>query len=84
MKELESPSKSKSTPSKAAPSATRPPKIEQLHAMTTDELVKMLMSPEMARPMNAALREQIIKILQQREGNAFVQRLLGKPADKAK
>jgi hypothetical protein len=30
--------------------------------------------------MNAPLRQQIIKILQEREGNAFVQRLLGKNA----
>jgi hypothetical protein len=80
MKELELPSKAKTSTAKTAPSASRLPTMEQLKAMTTDELVKMLMSPEMSRPMNAALREQIIKILQQREGNAFVQRLLGKAA----
>ncbi|MCI0527507.1 MAG: hypothetical protein L0Y56_08710, partial [Nitrospira sp.] len=62
------------------PSPMHPPTREQLRAKTTDELVKLLMSPEMAKPMNAALRQQIIKILQEREGNAFVQRLLGKPA----
>ncbi len=82
MKEIEPLGKSKSTAPKVAPSSTRTPTMEQLHTMTTDELVKMLMSPEMSRPMNAALREQIIKILQQREGNAFVQRLLGKSAGK--
>jgi hypothetical protein len=32
------------------------------------------------KPVNAPLRQQIIKLLQEREGNAFVQRLLGKPA----
>lgn len=48
--------------------------------MSTDELVKLLMSPEMSRPMNEPIRQQIIMILQEREGNAFVQRLLGKPA----
>jgi hypothetical protein len=78
MKELESPSKPTSTTSKAAPPVAHSATVLQLRAMTTDELVKMLMSAEMTRPMNAALREQIIKILQEREGNAFVQRLLGK------
>lgn len=48
--------------------------------MKTDELVKLLLSPELAKPVNAPLRQQIIKILQEREGNAFVQRLLGKGA----
>jgi hypothetical protein len=80
MKELESPSKAKSPAPKVAPSASRPPTMEQLKAMTTDELVKMLMSPEMSRPMNEPIRQQIIEILQKREGNAFVQRLLGKAA----
>ena len=82
MKELESSSKAKNPASKAAPSVSGLPTKEQLRAMTTDELVKLLMSPEMSRPMNAPLREQIIKILQEREGNAFVQRLLGKSAGK--
>jgi hypothetical protein len=78
MKELEPPTKSKSPTPKVVPPRTRTPSMEQLHTMTTDELVKLLLSPEIARPMNAVLREQIIRILQQREGNAFVQRLLGK------
>jgi hypothetical protein len=82
MKELESLGKSKSPAPKVAPSSIRTPTMEQLKAMTTDELVKLLMSPEMSRSVNAPLREQIIKILQEREGNAFVQRLLGKPAGK--
>jgi hypothetical protein len=82
MKELEPPSKSKSPPPKVVPSSTRTHTMEQLHTMTTDELVKLLMSAEMTRPMNAAVREQIIRILQEREGNAFVQRLLGRAAGK--
>jgi hypothetical protein len=84
MKELESPSKGNSPPSKVVPSTSRHPTMDQLRAMTTDELVKMLISPEIARPMNADLRQQIITILQQREGNAFVQRLLGKSAEPKK
>jgi len=80
MKELEPTSKAANPPPKAAPSPARPPGMDQLKAMSTDELVKLLMSPDMAKPMNAPLREMIIQILQQREGNAFVQRLLGKPA----
>ena len=53
--------------------------MEQLQAMSTHDLVKLLMSPDMAKPMNQTLRQMIIQLLQQREGNAFVQRLLGKP-----
>jgi len=80
MKELEPPGKSKSPAPKVAPSTPRTPTLGQLHTMTTDELVKLLLSPEMAQPRNAVLREQIIGILQERAGNAFVQRLLGKTA----
>jgi hypothetical protein len=54
--------------------------MEQLKGMATEELVKLLMSLEMAKPMNESLRQMIIQILQQREGNGFVQRLLGKSA----
>jgi len=82
MKELESRSKSPSPPSKAVPSTTHPPTVEQLRAMATSELVKMLLSPEMSRPMNSVLREQIIRVLQEREGNAFVQGLLRTAAGK--
>jgi hypothetical protein len=56
--------------------------MEQLRTMHTEELVKLLMSPELAQPVNAILRQQIIEIPQEREGNAFVQRLLGKTAEK--
>ena len=79
MKELESSSKAKKPTSKAAPSVSGPPTKEQLRTMTTDELVKMLMSLDMAQPMNQPLCQMVIQILQQREGNAFVQRLFGKP-----
>jgi hypothetical protein len=53
--------------------------MEQLKAMPTDKLVKLLMSLDMAHPMHQPLCQMVIQILQQREGNAFVQRLLGKP-----
>ncbi|MFZ3384032.1 MAG: hypothetical protein WA144_08915 [Candidatus Methanoperedens sp.] len=66
--------------SRVIPISTRIPNIEQLHAMKTDELVKLLLSPELAKPVNALMRQQLIKLLQEREGNAFVQRLIGKPA----
>ena len=64
--------------SRVIPISTRIPNIEQLHAMKTDELVKLLLSPELAKPVNVLMRQQIIKLLQEREGNAFVQRLIGK------
>jgi hypothetical protein len=80
MKELEPESKKDATVRKVIQSTATPIGMEQLHAMPTNELVKMLMSPELVKPVNAMLRQQIIKLLQEREGNAFVQRLLGKPA----
>lgn len=80
MKELESSSKANTPPPKPAPSVTHPPSMEQFKAMSTEELVKLLMSSDMTKPMNAPMRELIIKILQEREGNAFVQRLVGKSA----
>jgi len=65
---------------KVIQSVSKNPTMEQLQAMTTDQLVKLLLSPDMAKPVNSVLRQQVIKFLQEREGNAFVQRLLGKPA----
>ncbi len=65
---------------KSPPITSRTPTMEQLYSMKTEDLVKLLLSPELAKPVNAPLRQQIIRILQQREGNAFVQRLLGKDA----
>lgn len=62
---------------KPPPINSKSPKLEQLLAMTSDQLIKMLLSPDMARPENAPLRQQIIRILQERKGNAFVQNLLG-------
>jgi hypothetical protein len=82
MKELEYMKKEANPVSKAAPKVSQPPKMEQLRTMPTEELVKLLLSPDLAKPVNAALRQQIIEILQKREGNAFVQRLLGKTAEK--
>jgi hypothetical protein len=80
MPEKEFETKSTKPLSKVIPITSRPPTMEQLYSMKTDELVKLLLSPELAKPMNASLRQIIIKILQQREGNAFVQRLMGKGA----
>lgn len=82
MKELELQDKSKSPSPKPAPSHRRTPAMEQLNTMTTDDLVKLLMSPDMAKPMHQPLRQLVIQILQQREGNAFVQRALVMPSDK--
>lgn len=67
---------------KAPPISTRTQTMEQLYTMKTDDLVKLLLTSEMTQPANAPLRQQIIRILQQREGNAFVQRVLGKGAGK--
>lgn len=80
MKELEPESKKEATVRKVIQSTSPPQSLDQLHAMSTDELVKILMSHKLAKPANVVLRQQIIKILQEREGNAFVQRLIGKPA----
>ncbi len=58
------------------PPALHPPvavySASQLQAMTTAELTRLLMS----RDTNFALRRQVIALLQQREGNDFVRRLL--------
>jgi hypothetical protein len=61
---------------KPPPIASQHPTMEQLNAMKTEDLVKMLLSHDMDKPANAVLRQQIIKILQERKGNAFVQSLL--------
>lgn len=78
MKDFEPLNKTANPLPKSTPVVSRPPTTEQIRSMTTDELVRMLMSPELARPMNAPLRQQITEILQKREGNEFVNRLLGK------
>lgn len=57
--------------------AIKTPTREQLVTRTTDELIRQLLSPGMNTPVNASLRQLIIKILQERKGNAFVQSLLG-------
>lgn len=77
------PEKEFQQPKDTKPIAKRPqissktPTLEQLNTMTSEQLIKMLLSPEMARSENALLRQQIIRILQERKGNAFVQNLLG-------
>jgi hypothetical protein len=57
-------------------SVSHHPTKDQLQYLTSEQLIKMLLSPEMERSENAPLRQQIIKILQERKGNAFVQNLL--------
>lgn len=56
------------------PMVSKSPRLEQLCSMTTDHLVRMLQSSEHARLENTPLGQQIIKILQEREGNAFLRR----------
>lgn len=74
-----------SKPARKEPSPVlHPTTMEHLRSMTTDELVKMLTKPESTRSMNATLRQQIIKILQERKGNAFVQKLLEKTPEGSK
>jgi hypothetical protein len=69
MKELEYMKKVANPVSKAPPKVSQPPKMKQLRTMSTDELFKLLMSPELAQPVNAAFRQQIIEIL--RNGKAL-------------
>jgi hypothetical protein len=80
MKEHEHEAKTPAPVRKVIQSVSKTPTMEQLQAMTTDQLVKLLLSPELGKPVNSVLRQQVIKLLQEREGNAFVQRLLGKPS----
>jgi hypothetical protein len=80
MKDLESPDKATPPVPKVVPSHRRTATMEQLKAMTTDKLVKLLMSLDRAQPRHQPLCQMVVQILQQREGNAFVQRLLGKSA----
>jgi hypothetical protein len=62
---------------KHPPISSKTPTLEQLLAMPSDQLIKMLLSPEIAKSENAPLRQQIIRLLQEKKGNAFVQSLLG-------
>jgi hypothetical protein len=78
MKDQEHESKTPAPVRKVIQSVSKTPTMEQLKSMTTDQLVKLLLSPELAKSANAPLRQQVIQILQEREGNAFVQRLIGK------
>jgi hypothetical protein len=80
MKDLEPPDKAKPIVPKVVPSHNRTATMEQLRAMPTDKLVKLLMSLDTAQPKNQSVCHMVSHILQQREGNAFVQRLLGKSA----
>jgi uncharacterized protein (DUF2267 family) len=80
MAEKDSESRKSTTPGPvkvALELAFKTPTKEQLLTRSTDELIRQLMSPEIAIPVNASLRQLIIQILQERKGNAFVQSLLG-------
>ena len=79
MKEFEASEKLNKPATKENPTIHHIPTMEELKSMSAENLVKMIMSPDMAKSMNQPLRQMIILILQQREGNAFVQHLLGKP-----
>ena len=57
--------------------SSKTPTLDQLNAITSEQLIKMLLSPDMAKSENAPVRQRIITILQERKGNAFVQNLLG-------
>lgn len=72
-----------SSTKKHLPISTQHPKMDQLNTMKTDDLVKLLLSHDMAKPVNFILRQQIIRILQERKGNVFVNSLLeGKTSGK--
>lgn len=62
---------------KHSPTSSKSPTVDQLSIMTTDQLVKMLSSPDMGKSEKTTVRQQIIKLLQERKGNSFVQSLLG-------
>ncbi len=62
---------------RAPQTSSKTPNMEQLVTKSTDELIRLLVSPDMNIPVNAPIRQLIIKILQERKGNAFVQTLLG-------
>lgn len=51
----------------------------QLRTRSTDELVRLLTSQELMQPVNAAVRQRVIALLQEREGNEFVGKVLGIP-----
>jgi len=76
MPEKEFETKTAKPVTKPPPISSKSPKLEHLLSMTSDQLIKMLLSPDMARSENQMLRQQIITILQERKGNAFVQALL--------
>lgn len=70
------------------PSSSAPPPqpsvtsltVAQLRGKATDDLIKLLMSPELPQSANDPIRQQVISIIQEREGNEFVNRLLGLPS----
>jgi hypothetical protein len=54
-----------------------------LRALSTDELIKLLMTPILKQPANASVRQRVIKLLSEREGSDFARRVLGfSPSEK--
>jgi hypothetical protein len=78
MTELDFLPKTANLANKSEKAASSQPIKEPLHTMTPDQLARMLMSADMSKPANASKRHQVIKQHQEREGNAFVDRLIGK------
>jgi len=48
-----------------------------LRTLNTDELIKLLMTPNLKQPANASVRQRVIGLLNEREGSDFVRRVLG-------
>ena len=61
---------------KTRPIISSSPTLEKLLVMPDEQLIKMLLRQEMSKLENAPIRQRIIRILQERKGNAFVQSLL--------
>jgi hypothetical protein len=78
MNELDYLPKTAKPATKSAKAVSSPPTKDKFSTMTTDQLVRMLVSADLSKPANASQRQKVIKLLQEREGNAFVQRLIGK------
>lgn len=82
MKKLHVPKKG-GMPSPPVPKPPAQLTLSQLQGLSTDQLVKLLMSPEFQRSANALQKQQIVDLLRQREGEAFVSRLIGNPQKSA-
>jgi hypothetical protein len=50
-----------------------------LRMLSTDELIKLVMTPSLKQRANASVRQRVISLLHEREGSDFVRRVLGIP-----